>query len=1101
MRRPRLGTILLTLWAATLTVFVYAYVTWLQPTRLAGTVSSILESTLKVHCDMGTLSLSLLPMPTVTIDDLAIRRGSIDHLEFHARRASVEVSWFSLLRFKPIVRTVTLDSPTLDVSAALMSKASSPAANRPVSPLASFEVPDVPRYITGVRVNIINGTCRFASIDGKDSLTVAGIDLSSRLPGLLPGSLELGLANIHWHFASGIEFDARDTKLSIGSLYQNKLSGAWDGEVQFDTALQLASLDTFMGHRISDPYRYFPMPQPLRFSLYSSFSGTPEQGLYAAKGKADLNAVLPMNGHDVPVSLKIPFGMDGLANDIEITEADVRMGEDRIVINGHLGGLCQSKPLLKGRADIHHFSLTRWFGFGRLMDPGLQKALDNITGVFDEFELSLKGVVVPKLRAEVEGIKLKGSGSCTEFLKPVVRIDAHAQEADLNRIFTELKGVIPDLSYLPPPVLPLPEGSTKTSTAPSASDVTVGYDIHISASKAEIMNFRVGDADVHVIPAPKYGTMLTIDVGDVYGGKADSNVYIQDKIRVTADLANVALAGPSAALAGYPVLSGQLKRAKTDISFLPGNGITMLTTLGGTVDAVMEKGSISVKGGTPVPYRTFTVDAAAKAVSGRGAATLPPVVDFLGRWDVALDSDLWKVKANAPKASLGFSTVYGLPCLIRDQAMKLKLTLDKSLFGAASQDLAFDISGKASFDAAQSTLRLKDGLVRHAHLEAAGSAAFSQIFNAPAVRGQASLATADLRKALSAFGIVLPTAGENNTFRGAHLKGSYQIGPGICVLDGLEGSLDGNRFTGSFQYDWAARKTISGRLWTPFVDLDRYLPKPQPIRTTTPDKEPLPLGFLSDVDVRFDLNAARLRAFSTLFSNVALPVTQNRGRLTVPIKASFPDGGLISGHGQAVLLPDGQHATVSLQARATQVNMLGLTQNRGQKTLISGIANADASLHSTQRNWDDWRNSLDGFFSFLVTNGALISPTKTQEGLPSQSRTTFQTLSMSATVNDGIVSCRDFSVKDSLLDVTGGGTVDLTQQTIDAKATITVAGIPELPLTITGNLLDPQTNYKLLGAVTGTVGNIGSTLFDLIGNVVSAPFKIIMGKRSFRTSP
>ncbi|WP_446423847.1 hypothetical protein [Mailhella sp.] len=1098
MRRPRLGTVLLTLWAAMLTVFVCAYVVWLQPARLAGTISTILESTFKVRCDMGTLSLSLLPMPTVTIDDLALRRGSIEHLEFRTRRARVQVSWFSLLRLKPIVRTITLDSPTLDLCGALMAK-NGKSDKSGTAPLASFDVPDVPRYITGLRLNIIDGTCRFTSADGKDSLTVSGIELSSRLPGLLPGSLEAGLDTIRWRLASGIDLSAQGTKLALGSLYKNKLSGEWDGEVQLETALQLDALDAFMGHRISDPYRYFPMPEPLRLSLYSRFSGTPEQGLYAAKGRTALRAVLPMNGHPVPISLDVPFDMDGLARDIAISHADARMGDDRITIDGRLCGLTTGNPVLKGRADLHHFSLTRWFGFGRLMDPGLQKALDNISGEFEEFELSLRGVVVPRLKAVVEGIRLAGSGSCTEFLKPVVRIDAHAQKADLNQVFTELKGVIPDLSYLPPPVLPLTE-SSNASVRPGTTGITVGYDIHISATEASIMNFRVKDADVHVIPAPRYGTMLTIDVGDVYGGKADSKVYLQDKVRITADLANVSLAGPSAALAGYPVLTGLLKKAKADISFLPGNGITMLTTLGGKLDAAMEKGGISVKGSSSIPYQTFSVNASAKAVSGRGASTMPPIVDFLGRWDVALKSDRWTVKVDAPKASLGFSTVYGLPCLIRDQNMKLDLTLDKSLFPSTTSDLLLGISGKASFDAARHTLNLNEGQFRHPYFSASGSAAFSDIFSTPTVKGQASFSTADLRKAVSSFGTALPDVNAGSTFGAARLNASYRFSSGVCVLENMNGMVDGTSFTGRFQYDWSKRKTMSGQLRASYVDLDRYLPKPQPMHGRNPAKEAIPLDFLRDTDMRLDLYTNRLRAFSTLFTQVSLPVTQERGTLSVPIKASLPDGGAVTGHGEAVLLPDGKRASVSLQARAAQVNMLGLTQGRGQKTLISGIANADASLHSTQHYWDDWRHTLDGFFSFLVSNGALISPSKTPEGQPTQSRTGFQRLSMSGSVLDGIVTCKDFRVLDSLLDVTGGGTVDLGSETIDAKATITVAGIPELPLSITGDLMAPKTNYKLLGAVTGTVGNIGSTLFDLLGNVISAPFKIIMGKSVFRSA-
>ena len=91
MRKVRLGTLLLALWGILLSAFVYTYLAWLQPSRLGATVSYVLESTLGVYCDIGRVSLSLLPMPEITINDLSIERGSVDHVEFHARKASVQV--------------------------------------------------------------------------------------------------------------------------------------------------------------------------------------------------------------------------------------------------------------------------------------------------------------------------------------------------------------------------------------------------------------------------------------------------------------------------------------------------------------------------------------------------------------------------------------------------------------------------------------------------------------------------------------------------------------------------------------------------------------------------------------------------------------------------------------------------------------------------------------------------------------------------------------------------------------------------------------------------------------------------------------------------
>ncbi|HJD96602.1 hypothetical protein, partial [Mailhella massiliensis] len=70
MRKPRLGTVLLVLWGIFLTSMVYGYLAWLQPSRLASTVSRILESKLNVQCEIGEVSLSLFPLPTLHASDL-----------------------------------------------------------------------------------------------------------------------------------------------------------------------------------------------------------------------------------------------------------------------------------------------------------------------------------------------------------------------------------------------------------------------------------------------------------------------------------------------------------------------------------------------------------------------------------------------------------------------------------------------------------------------------------------------------------------------------------------------------------------------------------------------------------------------------------------------------------------------------------------------------------------------------------------------------------------------------------------------------------------------------------------------------------------------
>ena len=79
--------------------------------------------------------------------------------------------------------------------------------------------------------------------------------------------------------------------------------------------------------------------------------------------------------------------------------------------------------------------------------------------------------------------------------------------------------------------------------------------------------------------------------------------------------------------------------------------------------------------------------------------------------------------------------------------------------------------------------------------------------------------------------------------------------------------------------------------------------------------------------------------------------------------------------------------------------------------------------------------------------------------------------------------------------IKGSGEISLANLAINARAVVTLIGIPELPFTITGTLNEPKINYKVFGAVTGTVGNIGSTVFDIIGGIITAPIRLLTGNR------
>ncbi|MGN1037903.1 MAG: hypothetical protein ACI4P0_00735, partial [Mailhella sp.] len=601
--------------------------------------------------------------------------------------------------------------PTLDISSSFLNLTAS-QQKRTENTIDDF-FSTLPSGLTGMRVQITNGLFRITSGNGKDHLELAGSSLKARLPGLLPGKLDLDIKNISFSNASGFSCSTEQFCLSVPSL-SRQIHGGWSGKILFDTAVQIAPLDALMGGIISDPYRYFPMPEPLKISLKSDVSLSPEHTL-TLDGMVALSAQLIMNKSPVPISLSIPFHTQNAGEIFNIEAAEARMDTDHVTISGTVTGLSEFNPILKGRADIHHFSLPRWFGFSQAMDPGLQQALDSIQGTFDDMELSRRGIVVPSLAAEVQGITLVGEGSCRDFLKPEILISAHAKKADLNRIFPELRGHFPDMSHLPLPVLPLSE--EKQSKPPS-----VGYDIHISADEADIMDFHASGADVHVVPAPEGHPMLKIAVAGFYGGKGLSTVHIDDKIRVLAELDRLSMPGVTKALAGYPAITGILKKGSVDLSFRPGSALVMLSTLEGNIKGSLEKGSFRLeKSNASLPYESLSLSACAAASSPEKTTSMPSAMNFKGDWNINMEAKDWRVFAEAKQASMAFSTKNGLPTSMNRQPISLRVTIEPSANAIPAQKLAFTASGKGSFSAENKNVSLSEAILQHEHFTLSGN--------------------------------------------------------------------------------------------------------------------------------------------------------------------------------------------------------------------------------------------------------------------------------------------------------------------------------------------------------------------------------------------
>lgn len=1153
MRKPRLGTLLLVIWGLLLTGAVIVYLTYLQPARLGRTVSSALESSLGLKCTIREVNFSLFPRGMVIIRGLRLTPGTVRNVEFRVDSCQAELSWLSLLRLKPVLRSVDLQGPVADILWPLGSPAPAPrpavrARSDGLDALtAPRALPILPPTFAGIHINVANGVLRVRTEDGTRNILLSGINGNARLPGLFNGTVDLAVRKSSLRLGRAPEITLDDLAFRASSLHGDR-NGDLTASLVLAAGIQMDSLESMLGHPLKPAYQYFPMPRPARLETSMNLSVALADRRFSADGTAKADMVLPMNGHDTPIAITLPYTLQSLSA-LRVEGMDVDIDGDRAILTGEVTGLTSGAPVFTGQADVQHFSLSRWFGFGHKMTAGLQHALNDISGTLD-LVLSPQGVQAPRLEARLKSVDavLVGSGRCDNFREPDIVIEGAIASVDLNPVFPEINGEKPARPALPPPAVPL-EDDGKPSK--------VGYDIRLLADKALIWKLEAGKVDCRITPVPLTaaqraeeaalraaavaagqappapwrsggkGVLLTIAAGDVYGGKGAGLVHVGDTDRVQATVSNVSAEAPVTRMAGYAAVGGTLQ-AKADLTFHGSSAAEMMGNLAGTLDATLTQGFLGSKAGTKMPYRKLSVRADAKAAPGKGRTSgdLPAAMDFSGNWKASLDTAGWTVDADS-RATLTFSMRNGLPLSMASQPVNFRLRLDKDEQGngAWPRDVTLDLKTRTAFDMNAGTLALADLSGGRTGLALGGSLRASDLFGTPVLEGRMSARTGTLRETARAFGLNLPAPVNPAMLTSLRLEADVRRTGNNLDLKNITGSLDRTGVAGSMSAVFGQRPFWTANLRLGEVDADAYWPAPSKGPAT-----PVQTEFLRGCDLDLHLFAALVKVFDTPLINLKLPFTLKQGVFDTGVfSAAFSGGGAASGtlHGEVTAggrdaagrpLNNGQLST-RLQLRLNNVAMQPLTESRGQDTLLAGTGTGQLDLQANLRTWSDIPSRLDGNWSVAVRDGYLVSakaaaeaaqqpPSPVPSGFgmggngvpasPTPARTPFQILSASGSLLAGVVRSDNFLLDGTMLSVRGGGVINLNTMTIDAKATATLLGVPEMPLTITGSLADPKTSYKLMGAVAGTIGNIGGTVLDIVGGVITAPFRLFMGKKTLR---
>ena len=813
----------------------------------------------------------------------------------------------------------------------------------------------------------------------------------------------------------------------------------------------------------------------------------------AAHGAVRARGHVPLGGQPVPFELSVPFDAERGA-DPRITGARLQLEQDAVEVTASLAGLGTDEVAARGTAEVRRLSLPRWFGFARNLPVGLQHALDAISGHL-EFTLTRRGLDVPVLTAEVLGMPLRGMGGVADFSAPVIAIDVAGPDIDVNRVMPELVGADPrPLAHSGPPAVAAPAGEAGTAQPASggSDDIPdVGYDIRVRAEKARGWKFDVGGLAFRCSPS-REGTLLEFMAASFYGGTVKALLDIVDDYRLQLTAAEVALARPAVIVSGRESAAGKLG-LKASVRGQGHSIGAVVASMRGTLDARLDDGFLLVWRNGALERQPFTRFDVRGEATGQGLPNgkAPARLAWTGAWRTAMRTPSgteWEATANGP---LLFDTATGLPVAADRLPATLRLSLPP---GLTDLDRVVDVrlSGPVRFDFDAGTLNGDRLEVEALAARATMSLAATGMSKAAMWSGTLNARFADPRATLRAVGLPEWKMADD-ALRAADLAASFRQAGNTLDLTDIQLVLDGQPVSGNVSRISGQRPLWRFSVHADAFDADRYLaprqqdpapgePEPQP------SNDPLHYAWLRafDADGRVSVGRATLKQLR--FDGFTAPILLRDGQLEVgPIASGFYGGTL----GGSIRATAGDALATRLVLDARDFDLEPVGQRFAGKDYVGGKAMLVLDVQGPLRTEGDMPAALSGTWAFEVRDG--FYSTRGKSSTPEQSKTPFSEARASGYMRTGVLHNEDFTLRSLLLTMVGRGWVDLAKKRIDYTTDVSLVRVPTFPIRFHGDLRKPETSVRQTGIVTGTLGNLGSTVFDLLGGVIGMPLRVLEG--------
>lgn len=360
---------------------------------------------------------------------------------------------------------------------------------------------------------------------------------------------------------------------------------------------------------------------------------------------------------------------------------------------------------------------------------------------------------------------------------------------------------------------------------------------------------------------------------------------------------------------------------------------------------------------------------------------------------------------------------------------------------------------------------------------------------------------------------LVPSAADSlpaTTLNRAEAKSRIAYKDKELTLHDMRLKVDALTATGKLSGVWKEKPAWKFDLDVDTLDLDTYLPPRKGQGATKQNAKqsaklaadngvshgagtaspPWQLQWMQQMDIQGQVRIQSLRVRKFTLREARIPIqlrnatlesAQARGDFYgTPLTASFKAERI-----EKAGTPQGLKLQITAEAQG--LNMRSLSEERRMDTLLAGKGSLWITMQGVARSGADIPAALDGSWSLQISEAY----TQPRQAKGTASRTQLGEIRTSGSLEKGVLRSDNLTISGASMQARGGGWVNLDKDTLDVKMQVNMYRIPEFPVRFYGNLENPQRSINAGKAIAHTLGNLGSEVVDVIGNVIGGALRIL----------